>query len=179
MILRFFLVLAAVIAVDASLLILFLSNPSPATVPVVIAAGIGMVPIVGLLAFHMLWRPIFDRYPWQRPSLDASRRRFQSFSVSVVNMGFSIHASIDEEFLHLEPLWLWQVLGASPASIPWSAMTAERRGAPLAGAGRAVRLDGHLIVGPRWCFERVFKRDEPEAQDDPDDRRRSSRHTAI
>ena len=156
MVLRFVLILALVIAVDAALLIWFLSNPSLATVPLMLAMGMAMVAVIATLAFHLLWRPIFAKYPMQRPGLDAVTRRFQSFGVGIVNMGFSIHATTDEEFLHLDPLWLWQVLGANPVSIPWQAMIPERTGAPLVGAGRAVRLDGHLIVGPRWCFERVY-----------------------
>lgn len=161
MLFRFILLIALVIAADVAIVITFLRNPSPATVPVLLAAGFGVVVVVALLAFHMIWRPIFSRYPAQRPSLDAVSRRFQSFSVSIVNLGFSINASADEDFLHLEPLWIWQALGATPASVPWSAMTPERRSL-LARDGCSVRIDGHLLVGPRWCFERVFARSARE-----------------
>lgn len=156
MIARFLFVLALVIAADAALIVYFVTQPSSAAaLPVVVIAATGMVPLIAMLAFHMLWRPIFLAYPLQPKGLDAVSRRFQSFGVSIVNMGFSIHATTDDEHLHLEPLWVWQVLGASPASIPWTELSPEPRSL-LAREGCAVRLNGNLIVGPRWCFERVF-----------------------
>jgi len=166
MILRFAVLLALVFAFDAAMLIYFFSNPSPGKAPLLVAAGVGMIPVIAMLAFHMLWRPIFAKYPAQRPTLDAVSRRYQSFSVGIVNMGFSINVSTDEEFLHLDPLWLWQVLGATPASVPWTALSPATHSAMVIGLGRVVRLDGHTIAGPRWCFERVFDAGESQTVDD-------------
>jgi len=105
-----------------------------------------MIAGIAASAFHLVWRPILAAYPARVPAADAVRRRFQSFSIGCVNMGLSIHVAADDEFLHLVPLGIWRMLGANPASIPWSALT------PVGRSGRAARLDGHRLEGPRWCM---------------------------
>lgn len=156
MIIRFLIVFAVVLAIDFWILYQLLTSPSSAAlIPVLAVALLSLIPVIALLSFHMLWRPVFSKYPPQPHGPDAVTRRFQSFSVGFLNMGFSIHATTDSEHLHLEPLGIWQLLGASPASIPWSALTPERQSL-AAIEGRTARLDGHLLFGPRWCFERLF-----------------------
>lgn len=154
MILRFAIMLVLLIAASVTMIVSVAARPSPATIPVVFSVVAVMIPAILLLAFHMLWRPIFAKYPKQPVGLDAESRSFQSFSVSIVNMGFCVRATTDEEFLHLEPLWILQAFGASPASVPWTALT-PTRDPRWPRIGRAVRLDGHFITGPAWCFERV------------------------
>lgn len=153
---RFIIVLIVVIAIDAALFVWLIANPSAANAAALVVLSLAIVPIVALLAFHMIWRPLFTRYPPQRPSLGAERRRFQSMSIGIVNMGFSVHIATDEEFLHLEPLGVWQVLGACAASIPWSALVPASPAANFSPFGVAVTLDGQTITAPKWCLERVL-----------------------
>ncbi|MBM4113302.1 MAG: hypothetical protein FJ253_07995 [Phycisphaerae bacterium] len=154
MILRFVFILALLIAVDVTIVVLVVKSPGAIPPVAVAAVALGAVPLIAMAAFHMLWRPMLGQFDRQQPSLDAVRRRYQSFSIGIVNMGFSIHVAVDDEFLHLEPLWPWQVLGAMPVSIPWSALSPAPRDA-INLFGRAVRVNGHTLVGPKWCLERV------------------------
>ena len=102
---------------------------------------------MAMAAFHFLWRPMLVDYPAVEPAPDAVRRNFQSFGIGIVNMGLSIHVAVDETYLHLTPFRLWRLLGASPASIPWSVME------PVGSSGRVVRFDGRRMDGPKWCME--------------------------
>ena len=113
----------------------------------------GIVLIVATV-FHLLWRPMLKAFPPRQPAPDAVRRRFQSFGLGIVNMGFSIHVAADDEYLHLVPLAIWRSLGARPASIPWSSMK------PVGKSKRVVRVNGHRLDGPKWCMELAFPRQE-------------------
>lgn len=154
MILRFLLLLVLILAVDITIVLLIAFRPGVIPPAAIGLIALGVVPLVAMAAFHMLWRPMLGGFPPQPAALDAARRRYQSFSIGVVNMGFSIHVAVDDDFLHLEPLWIWQVLGACPVSIPWSAITPAPQSAVVL-FGRAVRVNGHTLVGPKWCLERV------------------------
>lgn len=156
-IIRYAVMLACLITASAAIIVAVGAQPSPATLPVIIAVVAVLIPAIMFLTFHMLWRPIFAKYPKQPVGLDAESRSFQSFSVSIVNMGFSVHATTDAEFLHLEPVWILQAFGASPASVPWTALT-PTHDPRWPRVGRAVRLDGHFMTGPAWCLDRVYTR---------------------
>lgn len=108
-----------------------------------------LIEILGIMfgTFHLLWRPMLKPYPWVEPTEDAVRRNFQSISIDMVNLGLSVHIIADENHLHLVPASFIRVFGASPASIPWSALRPHGR------HGRAVKLGSHVIRGPRWCME--------------------------
>ncbi len=154
MILRFVFVLALIIAVDTTLFLLFVLRPGSIPVGLLVAVAVSIVPLIAMAAFHMLWRPILGGFHPQPAALDAERRRYQSFSIGIVNLGLSIHVAVDDDFLHLEPLWIWQILGACPVSIPWTAITPAPPGAVVL-FGRAVRVNGQTMVGPKWCLSRV------------------------
>ncbi|MBX3355933.1 MAG: hypothetical protein KF724_09570 [Phycisphaeraceae bacterium] len=159
MITRVIVVLLVILAIDAAIVLLLVSS-GPALGVHFAAISIAMIALIALVSFHLIWRPVFARYPLQPRGLDATTRRFQSFSLGILNLGFSVHTTADEEFLHLEPLIIWQLLGAMPASVPWSALSPRPTPIkPLIGV--AVRLDGWTLVGPRWCLERVGAREEP------------------
>ncbi|MHC4142069.1 MAG: hypothetical protein ACYSUF_09395 [Planctomycetota bacterium] len=42
------------------------------------------------------WAPIHEKFPAHEPGADAVRQGFQSFKVGILNLGFSIHATVDE-----------------------------------------------------------------------------------
>lgn len=107
-----------------------------------------MVVLVVTLALHLLWNRLTAPFPPQEVPHTADQRSFQSFSWGFVNMGLSINAAIDDEYLHLEPILIWRVLGAHSTSIPFTAMVRTER-------GRGVRIAGRTLMGPTWCFTKV------------------------
>ncbi len=105
-------------------------------------------------AFSLLWKPMVAAHPPREPAEDAVRRRFQSFGLGIVNMGFSIHVAADEQYLHLTPVLPLRLFGAMPCSIAWSALEPVRRGNRPVRAAR-LRPGGYLLSGPKWCMELV------------------------
>ncbi|MEE2906402.1 MAG: hypothetical protein VX527_01070 [Planctomycetota bacterium] len=119
---------------------------------------IAETPIIILAVFHGLWRPVARNYPEQEHGEDAITRKFQSFGLGIVNMGFSIHATVDASYLHIRPVTWLRVLGASPMSIPWDAMK------PKGATGRVVSLtDGPRLEGPKWCFTLLQSGDQDDS----------------
>jgi hypothetical protein len=131
------------------------TSPGPLSATVATIVALGGVVLIAYGAFHGFWRPMVAPFPPREPGPDAVRRRYQSFSFGIVNMGLSIHVAADDEYLHLIPLGPWQALGATPASIPWSAMK------PVGKSGCAAMVGGHRMVGPAWCMELIAP--EPDA----------------
>ena len=134
---------------------------TPITAAVIVFVIVDMIVGVVLVKYlaRSVWRPLTTRWPAQDIAEDAVRRRFQSFRIGLVNLGWSIHVAVDERHLHLEPAGFWRRLGLERASIAWSAM--EFVGTP----GRrwaTVRLGPHRIQGPAWCLELV----DPDARTD-------------
>jgi hypothetical protein len=97
------------------------------------------------------WAPIHEKFPTHEPGADAVRRGFQSFKVGILNLSFSIHATVDEHRLHLEPGAYLRWFGARTVSIPWDAMTVEKRS--RSGRCVTVKADKWTIMGPAWCLE--------------------------
>jgi hypothetical protein len=87
-------------------------------------------------------------YPPVSPAADAVRKNFQSFRFGLVNAGLSVHAAVDDRYLHLFPAAILRAMGARPASIPWEAIRLVRAGRLLA----SVRVGPLDVQGPRWCL---------------------------
>ena len=122
-------------------------------------ASILEIIVIAAAAFRMIWNPLAAEFPEQELSRHASRRSFQSFSWGIVNMGLSINASTDDQYLHLEPIMIWRALGARSVSIPFTAMRVTDR-------GRSVKINGTLLRGPKWCFEQASTQaDQKPAQE--------------
>ncbi len=146
---RFLLFIGLDCLVFTGLLVWMTTSPTPANETIFTIYCVLLVPALMLAAFHWLWRPMFAAYPAQTPADDAPRRRFQSFAIGFVNMSLSIHVAVDDTYLHLQPLKVWQWLGAAPASIPWTALTPEKPKGRMASFGKV------KMYGPRWCMELV------------------------
>jgi len=80
---------------------------------------------------------------------NAVERRFQSFKVGMGSLGFSIHAAVDENALHLTPTTFARWIGMKPMSLPWGAFKSVK---PVMG-GVSASIAGVTIVGPKWCME--------------------------
>ena len=132
------------------LLVWVLKTDSPiALVLLIVVSTLGSLGI-GAACMHFTWNSTMRTWPPRDPAPDAIRRNFQSFSLGLINLGWSVHVAADKEFLHLRPATLVRWLGAASASIPWQAMQ------PLGGRrGTAVRLGHHTMIAPRWCVELV------------------------
>jgi hypothetical protein len=88
------------------------------------------------------------------------RRDFQSYRFGIVNLGLSVHTTVDEAFLHLEPVRPLRLLGIRPISVPWD------RVEPVRWRGRRhaeVRIGSQRVLGPRWALGLAFAR-EPEPE---------------
>ncbi|MDP7070511.1 MAG: hypothetical protein QF561_04090 [Phycisphaerales bacterium] len=128
--------------------IVLMLNYAPASYhgPVITIVALLAVAAIAAAAFRVLWNPLLAEFPTQEVPVTARKKSFQSFSFGFVNMGLSINAATDDEFLHIEPILPWRALGARSASIPFSAMTPSDR-------GRTVRIGKYTMTGPKWCFE--------------------------
>ena len=124
-----------------------LLQPNPMAHAVLTIVALGGLPVIFIVTFRCAWCPMLAPYPPVEPKDGAVRRRYQSFSIGLVNMGFSLHVAADETYLHLTPLPIWRRLGARPASVPWSAL---RRTGP-----RSAMLGQLRVIGPAWCMELI------------------------
>lgn len=94
-------------------------------------------------------RKLCAAFPPFPRNANAVERRFQSFNVGMVRLGFSIHAAVDENALHLAPTTVARWIGMKPMSLPWTAFEKVK---PVIGGIRA-SIAGVEIVGPKWCME--------------------------
>ena len=117
---------------------------------------------------HFGWRPFQDAFPAQPQRDDAVVRRFQSFRLGVLNLGFSIHVAVDEQHLHLQPVAVFRWFGAHRASIPWVSISVIKRS--RSGRRITVKIGERTLVGPAWCLELAEPaQSSPEAGDSSDD----------
>ncbi len=97
------------------------------------------------------WNRLADLHPPTEPIEPSETRRFQSFALGLLNLGFSIHVTADPERLHLTPIAPMRLAGMRPMSLPWDALelkpAGRRNGWRTARVG--VGLDLH---GPAWCL---------------------------
>ena len=89
------------------------------------------------------------QFPAVEPGADAVRRNFQSFKFGIYNAGWCVHVAVDERSLHLMPAKLFRWCGARDSSIPWEAITLEKRGK----MSTRVKIGKMTIWGPTWCLE--------------------------
>lgn len=97
------------------------------------------------------WKRYVVRWPPQPPGDGAVTKRFQSFRFGIVNASWSMHVTVDEQFLHFVPTRIMRWVGCRAISIPWQDIEIVSH---LLGRWTTVRLaDGSRIAGPRWCLE--------------------------
>ena len=139
-------------------LVWVLKSPNnPYATALLITTCILEAPIIMILVFKGMWAPIARRHPAQPIADDAIRRRFQSFPLGLINLGWSVHASVDDQYLHLEPVTFLRWFGAIPMSVRWEDLS------KLNTNGKSVYMTGgHRLVGPTWCFEMLKARKTDE-----------------
>ena len=137
--------------------------PFQVLIPLIVAFDLFIaVTVIGLVV-RSSWKPLEAVFPARRPSDASFGRNFQSFSFGLANYGFSIHVVIDDEYLHLSPIWFLSKLGMKPISIPWDAIEPLST-RWLAGKTTRVRIRKQTVVGPKWCFELLFQNPETKGQ---------------
>ena len=107
------------------------------------------MPLIIRVVVSRHWAPIPDMFPPTDPAPDAVTKGFQSFRAGVINLGFSIDASVDDACLHVRPSKIGRVIGVRPASIPWESITPVSQGRTT----RTVKIAGVKLMGPKWCLE--------------------------
>ncbi|KAA0217210.1 MAG: hypothetical protein DYG94_01780 [Leptolyngbya sp. PLA3] len=90
-----------------------------------------------------------DQFPFTEPEAGAVRRNFQSFSIGLVNAGYSIHVAVDDHSLHLMPAAILRWCGVRACSVPWSEVRVLKR----VGSYRKARIGGVNLYGPGWCLD--------------------------
>lgn len=121
--------------------------------------------VAGVIAFDLLvialilrtvagtaWNPIAKEFPPVEPGPDARARRFQSFSLGLLNLGFCIHTAADADYLHLTPIAPLRKLGMRPLSLPRRVIHTVKPGA-LPHRRRIALGRGREIAGPAWCLD--------------------------
>lgn len=160
---RFWICLLVFLALDVALLIPLVVLPGN---PWVITSYVILMPVmifwIMFSAIRWLWNPVMALFPPTEPAEESVSRRFQSFSLGLLNLGFSVHATIDADALHLRLAGYLRIFGARDASIPWSAMSPPRPGVM---GSTMVMINGSALRGPSWCL----MVNTPDGDDDPRD----------
>ncbi len=96
------------------------------------------------------WKPFAQHFLPRRKDPDAVERRFQSFRLGVLHLGFCIHVAADEGHLHLQPAALLRFFGAQTASIPWSSIKIQKHS--RTGRSITAKINQRTLQGPAWCL---------------------------
>ncbi len=118
-----------------------------------VVAELLIAPLLVRAVVGGVWGPLAGAYPARPPGEDSVRKDFQSYRLGIVNLGYSVHTTVDAEFLHLEPVRLLRLMGIRPLSVPWEDVTPIRsRGTRYAD----VKIGAQRLTGPRWALELAF-----------------------
>lgn len=103
------------------------------------------------LMIRQTWASIGGTWPPSEdgPAFDAEHRRFQSLSIGVINLGFSVHAAVDRAGIHLEPTRFLRWMGGTPTFWPWEDVKIVTRGTRWS----MIRIGVHSVKCPTWFVE--------------------------
>jgi hypothetical protein len=108
---------------------------------VVVGSVIAMV-VVSLKEFA-------NAFPATPPKPGAVLRKRQSVSIGILNLGWSVALTADDEGLHFGPPWLLRKMGVPSATVPWDAM--RRTTKPGYRWYCGVKAGAFSLKLPRWC----------------------------
>ncbi len=135
--------------------------PNLLFIPLVIAFDLFVIATVIGLLVRIAWKPLERSFPVRQPSEPSYGRKFQTFCIGQVNFGGCIHVILDDDYLHLTPVWFLGRLGMKPISIPWDAVQ-PLPASILSGKMARVQIGKQKITGPKWCFELIMQRSQTE-----------------
>jgi hypothetical protein len=104
-----------------------------------------------------VWNKLARDHPAVEASPDAVRREFQSFRLNMLNLGLSVHVTVDDAHLHLSPAAIIRRVGAKPMSIPWEAIEVEGHG--FTRSSMKAKVGSVSLYGPAWCLSLGRARD--------------------
>ena len=128
--------------------------PNLVIIPMVMAFDLLVAATVVGFLVRRSWKPLEKDFPARQPSEPSVSRTFQSFAIGMANYGWSIHVVLDDDYLHLKPIWIIRQFGLNPISIPLDAI----KPLPDLQSGRQfkkVLIGKQTITGPKWCFALV------------------------
>ncbi len=128
--------------------------PNQIIIPLFVACELFVALTIVSLIVRASWKPLEADFPARQPNTASYGRKFQSFAIGLVNYGYSIHVVIDDECLHLRPIWLVSRFGLKPVSIPWEAIQPIKYAKSTRKTMR-VKIRKQTITGPKWCFELI------------------------
>ncbi len=117
-------------------------------VTLIVVGDLILVPMIIQSLTRSAWRPLMEQYPPVEPGDEAVTRTFQSFRFGIVNMGLSVHVTVDDNALHLRPAKIIRWAGAREVSIPWGEIELVKVGKRQS----TVTIAGATINGPTWCL---------------------------
>jgi hypothetical protein len=126
--------------------------PMSAIITLVVAVTAVDLFIVGALFANLrssFWRPLEESFPPRVPAASAVRKRFQSISVGLFNLGWCVHLAADDDCLHVQPTAVLRWLRLGAFSVPWEAITPVRN---KHGRVNALRVLNATIKAPAWVM---------------------------
>jgi hypothetical protein len=106
---------------------------------------------------HPSIREPFDRTLPEGVTTPATWRGYQSLSAGLVNMGGCMHIGVDDWGVHFQPTFIARLFRMPPASVPWEAMTPQKKGWRTC----RVMIRGVTVKGPTWTLGRLWDKDQP------------------
>ncbi|MEM9064907.1 MAG: hypothetical protein AAGB51_05395 [Planctomycetota bacterium] len=97
-----------------------------------------------------VFNKLHELHPPVGAASNAVRKDLQSFRSGLINLGWSINVTVDEDHLHLEPAKIFRWFGAKSSSIPWRAVEPRKT---FSKRVRNVRIGAIDLTGPKWCLE--------------------------
>lgn len=107
--------------------------------------------VVSFLLLRIHWNRVAEDYPAIQPLPDAVCRRFQTCSMGIFNLGWSVNILADEDHLHLQPALFLRAATSRGMSIPWDDVKPEQK--RTLGRYCAFRINDRRFLTPAWVAD--------------------------
>ena len=126
----------------------------------IIAFVILDIVIIGCVfwALAMEWNAIAQTYPACEPKPGAIRRKFQSCSMGIFNLGWSTHIITDDEYLHIQPALFLRLSTNRSLSIPWDDVIPGKY--QFFRRFRKFKIGRKNMVAPSWAVDLAEPNDD-------------------
>lgn len=116
--------------------------------------------IIGAAIFMICqkFKALAAKYPVQPVRPGSVTRRFQSIALDSFNFGYSVHLTVDDAFMHLNPTRLVRFFGGTSLSIPWDAISITKRGR----WNHTAKLGAVKLIAPAWCLDLAYPPDDSD-----------------
>lgn len=109
-------------------------------------------------ALAMEWNSLARTYPAREPKPDAIRRRYQSCSLGIFNLGWCTHITTDDEYLHIHPALFLRMCTSRSLSVSWDDVIPGKH--LFFGRFRKFKLGKKTMTAPSWAVDLA----EPDEQ---------------